>query len=131
MTEVSETGFFDRPATLGDVVGWILAFQLVVFTFIMLRVPSAIEKFKPMFEALRGEMTSVSEALLKTPAFVWLVIPLALTGSVIWILVKSRNGMTKVVVSACAYFIELMMVGWVLVGIFYPILQLQSAVRGS
>jgi len=130
-TETAQVGFFDRPATLGDVVGWILAFQLVTLTIIASRIPSMVEKFKPMFEALRGELPSVTKLVLGTPGFVWLVIPLTLTATAMWLLVKSRNGTVKVVFPLCAYFVEVTMIGLVVTGIVYPILQLQSALRGS
>ncbi len=129
--ESAAVEFFDRPATLGDVLGWILVFQLATLTFIASRIPSAIEKFKPMFDSLRGELPSVTKWVLGTPGFIWLLVPLALTATAMWLLVKSRNGTVKVVFPACAYFVALAMIGLVILGIFYPILQLQSAVRGS
>lgn len=131
MSEISRVDLFDRPATLGDVIGWILLFQLATLTLIATRIPSTIDKFRMMFTQLGGELPGVTQMILGMPSFVWLVVPLALTGIATWILVKSQNGLLKVAFPACAYVVEVTMVGLAVLGIFYPILQLQSAVRGS
>ncbi len=60
------------------------------------------------------------------------LLPFAIVAAMVVILVRSENGTLKVVAAFIGWQMVAGIVGAAILGIFYPILQLQSAVmRGS
>ncbi|MBA3938251.1 MAG: hypothetical protein H0X38_12375 [Planctomycetes bacterium] len=90
----------------------------------------------PAFQAdvrcAHGELPFITLLVLSQGWWMFTLLPFAIVAAMVVILVRSENGTLKVVAAFIGWQMVAGIVGAAILGIFYPILQLQSAVmRGS
>ena len=123
---------FDKNATVGDVIGWIVTIPMLLSSFtIGPTLPKLVGNFDGMFAALRGELPMITRFILSIPnlALPLPLMTLAVVSAVV--LLKNENNTTKALIPALCLWLWSTYIGMILLGIMYPILQLQAAVRSG
>ena len=127
-TDTSPTvPFLDRQPTMADVIAWVLAVPAIFLGITvcpyMLRV---VPRFEGMFKSLNAKLPGVTIFILEHGWWFFTVLPFAVVAGMLWVLLKSDNGSHKVGAAFVAGQIILAIAGTAVVGIFYPILELQK-----
>jgi len=122
---------FDKSATVGDVIGWVVTLPMLLSSFIIgPGIPKIVGNFNGMFTPIGGELALITRFMLAIPNLL-LPIPLMILAiASAWIMLKSEDNSKKALIPVLCLWLWSSYIGMVVLGIFYPILQLQSAVRG-
>jgi type II secretory pathway component PulF len=123
---------FEKSATIGDVIGWIATLPMLLLSIVFgLVLPRAVRSYQVMFDSMGSELPSITVFLVSIPK---LIIPipifvLALIST--WVMIKSVSDLNKCIIPILCACLWSMYIGFIFIAIYYPLLQLQSAVRGS
>jgi type II secretory pathway component PulF len=115
-----------KPATLGDVIAWIIGIPVLFSSIFCFKIPFIIPKFVPMFMSLHAKLPAITVFVLSAPGFIWVVIPLAVSVIMVRILLTTSNDKFKVITAVIASTIVWGLIGTVILGIYVPILELQK-----
>lgn len=122
--------FLDRQPTMADVIAWVLATPAIIMGLTacpyMLRV---VPKFEPMFMSLNAKLPGITIFILTQGWWFFVILPFAIVAGLLFVLVRSSNGLVKVISAFVAGQIVLGIIGSAVVGIFYPILELQKQMK--
>jgi len=123
---------FNKQATVGDVIGWIVTIPMILTTItIGPMTPRIIGNFHLMFDALHGQLPTVTKLVLGIPNW-FLPIPLmALAIGSTWIMFKTKDNIIKALIPVLFLWLWASYIGMLFYAIYYPILELQSAVKGG
>ena len=123
---------FDKNATVGDVIGWVVTLPMLLSSFMIgPGIPKIVGNFNGMFTALGGELPLITRFILAIPNLL-LPVPLMILAVVsVLIMLKSEDNSKKAIIPVLCLWLWSAYIGMIILGIFYPILQLQSAVRGD
>jgi type II secretory pathway component PulF len=119
---------FDKNATVGDVIGWVVTLPMLLSSFMIgPALPKLVGNFNGMFTAIGGEMPLITRLLLAIPNALLPLPLMALAVISAWVLMKNPNNTTKALIPVLCLWLWSAYIGMIILGIFYPILQLQSA----
>jgi type II secretory pathway component PulF len=122
--------FLDRPATMADVIAWIVAVPTVgLGAWVVPMAGNVIPKFKTAFDALHARLPPVTVVVLAASQYGWIffnLLPCAVVAAMVVMLVRAKTGGEKIgVVAAAALFIALLL-GTLVVAIAWPWIELQK-----
>jgi hypothetical protein len=115
-----------KPATLGDVIAWIIAIPVFISTIVCFRVPYVIPQFEKMFMSLHAKLPGITVFILGAPKIMWFVVPLTVSLILGRILMKSSNDGLKVGAAITSSVIVWGLLATAVLGIWMPILELQK-----
>jgi hypothetical protein len=128
--DADRTFHLDRPATIGDVIAWVLAVPTVVLGLYGCPFTGAqVPKFMTMFDALHAKLPTMTILVLSAARYQWffyILLPYAIVGVMLAVLVRAERGAVKVITAAVAGFIVLQIVLTTIVAIVWPIMELQK-----
>jgi len=128
-TGTTRSFHLDRPATIGDVIAWVLAVPAVALGLYGCPYAGAqVPRFVPMFDALHAKLPTMTVLVLAASRYRWfwyILLPYAIVGVMIAVLVRAERGAVKVITAAIAGFMVLQMVLTTVVAIVWPIMELQ------
>ncbi len=123
---------FAKPATVGDVVGWVVTVPMILLSFTAgPMTPRIFGDFHAMFNALHGELPMLTIAFLGIPQWLLPLPLMALALGSAWIMFTSDSSTNKALYPMLFLWLWTVYVGMLLTAIVYPILALQAAVRGG
>ena len=122
----------DKPATVGDILAWNMAIPAVITAWAPLYVATAIvPKFKTMFASFGGILPFVTVFVIDYGGIFTLVVT-AISLALVFIgLFKIADHGIRIACLVLANFLLFSSLGVCVYAIYYPILELQSAVRGG
>ena len=119
--------YLNRQATIGDVISIMIAIPAIGTGILgcpyMLNV---FPKFEKMFASLNAKLPLITTIILNNYIWIYTVIPIICSLTLIYFLCKSNNQILKVVLSILCLLINMTLIQVAVMAIFIPIMELQK-----
>ena len=119
--------YLNRQATIGDVLSIMIAIPAIGTGILgcpyMLNV---FPKFEKMFASLNTKLPLITTIILNNYIWIYTVIPIICSLTLIYFLYKSNNQILKIVLSILCLLVNMTLIQVAVMAIFIPILELQK-----
>jgi hypothetical protein len=132
MTPEPMAPLLERPARIGDIISWNMGIAAVILALTVCPLgPGFLARFQRMFDALGGKLPALTVLYLTFPRLIFYGAAVAVICAVYYALVMQEHQGRKVMIcfGACTTVCGVILLG--VAATFYPILELQSAIRGG
>ena len=122
----------DKTATIGDLLVWNIGLAGFLLNISVCPImPSIVGRFDKMFMALGGKLPFVTELMIAHCGKIYAITTIVVTAMIYLGIFVAKKNEYRIILVVGANWILGTAIGLGILGIFYPILELQSAVRGG